>query len=164
MSEATAALLVKTTSNTAELAPVRRQIEAFCKSIGFDDRAVGEIGLCVNEAMANVIRHAYREKDGEPIEITATVAEGTFSVALRDWGVGLQPGPLPNEKVDPMHPGGLGLICLGRMMDKVTFTPQNPGMLLEMFRKHETKPEPQGEPATEPSATPLPSPTKAELP
>lgn len=133
----TGALLVKTKSNTAELAPVRRQIEAFCHSIGFDDRAVGEIGLCVNEAMANIIRHAYAGQDEQPIEITASVADGTFMVSLRDWGKGLKPGPMPAEKVDPLKPGGLGLICLGRLMDKVAFTPQQPGMLIEMFRKHD---------------------------
>ena len=136
MSEPTGALLVKTTSNTAELAPVRRQIESFCHSVGFDDRAVGEIGLCVNEAMANIIRHAYRGEDGHPIEITATQADGKLMISLRDWGTGSQPGPLPQTKDDPLRPGGLGLICMGRLMDKVTFTPQNPGMLLEMFREH----------------------------
>ena len=160
MSNPVAALMIKTSSTTLELAPVRRQVEHFCREVGFDDCAVGEVGLCVNEAMANVIRHAYRGSDDQPIEITATVAEGTFSVALRDWGVGLQPGPLPQEKIDPMNPGGLGLICLGRMMDKVTFTPQNPGMLLEMFRKFE----PKQEAKTESPAAPLPSPTKADLP
>lgn len=133
----TAALLVKTTSSTAELAPSRKQIEAFCHSVGFDDKAVGEIGLCVNEAMANIIRHAYRGKDNEPIEITATLTSGMLRIAIRDWGTGLQPGPLPEMKQDPMHPGGLGLICLGRLMDKITFTPQRPGMLLEMCRRRE---------------------------
>jgi serine/threonine-protein kinase RsbW len=137
MSEQTGALLVRTTSATAELAPVRRQIETFCHSVGFNERATGEIGLCVNEAMANIIRHAYRGQEDQPIEITATLAEGKFVISLRDWGTGLQPGPLPNEKQDPMRPGGLGLICLGRLMDKVAFTPQDPGMLLEMFRDHD---------------------------
>lgn len=134
--DSTGALLVKTTSDTAELAPVRRQIESFCHSVGFDDRAIGEIGLCVNEAMANIIRHAYSNEPGHPIEITATVADGTFVVSLRDWGTGGKPASMPQVKADPMKPGGLGLICLGRLMDKVAFTPQNPGMLLEMFRKH----------------------------
>jgi hypothetical protein len=34
-----------------------------------------------------------------------------------------------------MNPGGLGLLCLGRLMNRVTFTPQQPGMLLEMTKK-----------------------------
>ncbi len=129
------ALNLRAKSNTAEIAPIRRQIEAFVQGHGFDDRATGEIGLCVNEAIANIIRHAYRGKADQPIEVTASVVDDEFEVSLRDWGEGIQPGPLPEHKNDPMNPGGLGLICLGRMMDRVAFTPQNPGMLLEMSKK-----------------------------
>ena len=129
------ALTIRSTSNTAEIAPVRRQIEAFVESHGFDMRSVGEIGLCVNEAIANIIRHAYRGKSDQPIEVTASVVDDELEIGLRDWGDGIQPGPLPEHKTDPMNPGGLGLICLGRMMDRVTFTPQHPGMLLEMSKK-----------------------------
>lgn len=129
------ALAIRATSSTEEIASVRRQIEAFVSSHGFDERSVGEVGLCVNEALANIIRHAYRGRQGEPIEVTASVVDDELEIALRDWGAGIQPGPLPEHKVDPMNPGGLGLICLGRMMDRVTFTPQNPGMLLEMSKK-----------------------------
>lgn len=128
------AMFVRTTSDTRELAGVRRQVEAFCADNGFDDRAVGEVGLCVNEAMANIIRHAYLGRGGEPIEVTASVTDHTLTVALRDWGEGRPPEKLPTEKDDPLTPGGLGLICLGRLMDRVTFTPQKVGMLLELVR------------------------------
>ncbi len=128
-------LQIKTISDTAQLSPVRKQIEAYCTAAGFDERSVGEVGLCVNEAMANVIRHAYRGKLDQPIEVDADIEAGRLHIKIRDWGTGLQPGPLPGHKADPLNPGGLGLICLGRLMDKVSFTPQNPGMLLEMFKK-----------------------------
>lgn len=128
-------LFVRATSDTAELATVRRQVEAFAAEHGFDERAVGELGLCVNEAMANIIRHAYRGRGGEPIELTATFADEKLKIALRDWGEGQPPESLPTAKDDPMKPGGLGLICMGRLMDKVTFTPQAKGMLLELIRK-----------------------------
>lgn len=126
---------IRTTSNAAEIAPLRRQLESFVASHGFDERSVGEVGLCVNEAMANIIRHAYRGKRDEPIELTASVVGDELEISLRDWGEGIRPGPLPEHKSDPMNPGGLGLICLGRLMDRVTFTPQQPGMLLEMSKK-----------------------------
>jgi serine/threonine-protein kinase RsbW len=127
-------LTIRTTSDTAQLAPVRKQIEAFCVEQGMPDRAAGEVGLCVNEAVANVIRHAYRGRKDQPIELTAQARDAAVIISIRDWGTGLQPGPLPDHKQDPLNPGGLGLICLGRLMDKVTFTPQSKGMLLEMFR------------------------------
>lgn len=134
-SDAPGAISIRVVSNPSEISPVRRQVEAFLQSHGFDERSVGEIGLCVNEALANIIRHAYRGKADQPIEVTASVVGDEFEIRLRDWGEGIQPGPLPEHKNDPMNPGGLGLICLGRLMDHIAFTPQHPGMLLEMSKK-----------------------------
>jgi anti-sigma regulatory factor (Ser/Thr protein kinase) len=56
-------------------------------------------------------------------------------ICLRDWGSGHAPGALPREVADPEKPGGLGLLCMGRLMDKVSFTPQTKGMLLEMRKR-----------------------------
>src|SRR5947208_16789380 len=64
-------LLLEVPSDPAALAGVRRAVEAFAARAGFDSKAVGEIGLCVNEAMANVIRHAYRGTGSRPIQVTA---------------------------------------------------------------------------------------------
>ncbi|HEX4123493.1 MAG TPA: ATP-binding protein, partial [Tepidisphaeraceae bacterium] len=51
-------------SDTSELATVRRGVEAFCERVGFDAKAAGEAGLVINEAMANVLRHAYANQPG----------------------------------------------------------------------------------------------------
>ncbi|HMO25734.1 MAG TPA: ATP-binding protein, partial [Tepidisphaeraceae bacterium] len=52
-------LRLRIDTDTANLAPVRRAIERLATSLRFDERTTADIGLCVNEAMANVIRHAY---------------------------------------------------------------------------------------------------------
>ena len=57
------------TSDPANLAAARKAVEALCRTVGFDDTAIGEIGLCVNEALANVIRHAYGNATDRPIEL-----------------------------------------------------------------------------------------------
>ncbi|HQY87682.1 MAG TPA: ATP-binding protein [Tepidisphaeraceae bacterium] len=122
-------------SDPAELAPVRKSVEAFCAENGFGEHAVGEIGLCVNEAIANIIRHAYHGEIDQPIEIEATIEADKLHVKIRDWGEGNKPNMQVTKSKDPLKPGGLGLICMGRLMDKVAFTPQSIGMLLEMFKK-----------------------------
>jgi anti-sigma regulatory factor (Ser/Thr protein kinase) len=38
-------------------------------------------------------------------------------------------------KVDPLTPGGLGMVCLGQLMDEVVYAPQRDGMLLTMSRR-----------------------------
>src|ERR1700733_10902046 len=55
------------TSSTAHLSTVRRAIEQFSKEAGLETQACEEIGLVVNEALANIIRHAYEGKKDQPV-------------------------------------------------------------------------------------------------
>lgn len=131
---------LKITSDPANLASVREAVEDYCAKGGFDAEAVGEIGLCVNEAMANVIRHAYDGATDRPIEVSAQLQGEAVSINIRDWGNGVNPADLPPQRRDPLTPGGLGLVCLQQMMDETTFHPQPDGMLLTMKRckRHKT--------------------------
>jgi anti-sigma regulatory factor (Ser/Thr protein kinase) len=132
-------------SDTAQIAPTRRQIEKFAADAQFDETAVGQIGLCVNEALANVIRHAYDGAPGRPIMLTAECRpqdNGTphshdrqICVTIRDWGKGHNPADCFPQCKDPLEPGGLGMICMKELMDQVTFVPQPDGMLLVLVKK-----------------------------
>jgi serine/threonine-protein kinase RsbW len=136
MNSAASRLRLKITSNPANLADVRHAIETLSTDNGFDQKATDEIGLCVNEAMANVIRHAYDGATDKPMDVSAEVVDGELRIAIRDWGNGVNPHDLPPKPPNPLKPGGLGLVCLKQMMDEVRFTPQRDGgILLEMIRR-----------------------------
>jgi len=123
-------------SDPAHLAAVRAAVEALSAEAGFEAKPSGEIGLAVNEAIANIIRHAYGRAGDMPIEMTANVKAGAIEITLRDWGSGECPAASSHrEPMDPLTPGGLGLVCMHRLMDEVLFTPQPRGMLLTMRRK-----------------------------
>lgn len=126
---------LKIISDPANLAPVRTDVEALCRENGFDEKAVGEVGLVLNEALANVIRHAYDEATDQPIEVTAEIVSDTLMVRIRDWGSGEDPSRRKPKPHDPTKPGGLGLICMNEWMDEVSYDPQPDGMLLTMKRK-----------------------------
>ena len=156
-------LRLEVTSDTAAVAPVRRAVEAMAEGAGFDAQRTGDIGLAINEAMANVIRHAYAGDAGRPIVVTAeclndpcqrreteagapkpaaTPAGGASNcppvclrIRIRDWGSGVNPMKIPVREHDPQTPGGLGLLCLRTLMDSVEFTPQPDGMLLTLEKK-----------------------------
>src|SRR4051812_34676312 len=87
-------------SDPANLAGVRRAIEKLCAENGFGRQACDEIGLCVNEALANVIRHAYGGATNRPIEISAEVGDGATRIIIRDWGNGVNPAELPPKPPD----------------------------------------------------------------
>jgi serine/threonine-protein kinase RsbW len=125
----------KFTSNPANLSAVRKSIEEFCATPGgLDVRACEEIGLVVNEALANVIRHAYGGEHDKPIDVTVEHHGRGVTIRIRDWGNGDDPSKLPPREHDPFSPGGIGLICMKRLMDEVAYIPQPDGMLLEMTR------------------------------
>jgi anti-sigma B factor antagonist len=126
-------LRLEVSSDPAQLAPARRAVEVFCRECGFDSASVGEIGLVVNEAMANITRHAYAGDTNQPIRIEAQFARETLNLNLRDWGNGRDPSSV-DAAYDPLTPGGLGMICLRKLMDHVAYIPQRDGMLLTMSR------------------------------
>jgi anti-sigma regulatory factor (Ser/Thr protein kinase) len=128
---------LKISSDPANLAPTRHALEQWCRSRGFDSAAADDVGLCLTEALANVMRHAYGGRTDRPIVITAQCPDQTLIVRVRDWGNGIDPESVPPARSDPLEPGGVGMICLRKLMDSVTFTPQPDGMLLTMTRRRD---------------------------
>jgi anti-sigma regulatory factor (Ser/Thr protein kinase) len=127
------------TSDPANLGPARHAVESLCNACGFDETSTGEIGLVVNEALANVTRHAYSGAIDRPIQIVGQIIgqcpDDALQITIRDWGNGESPVVLPDAPHDPLKPGGIGLICLRQLMDQTIFTPQDDGMLLTLTRK-----------------------------
>ena len=127
-------LVLNLTSDPKDVPVARRAIEAACDEAGFDRTTAEQIGLTVNEALANVIRHAYHDAPGRPIELTAAMNGGELRITLRDWGNGRVPDSTDPPPEELCTPGGLGLTCIRRIMDRVDFAPQPDGMLLTMTK------------------------------
>jgi anti-sigma regulatory factor (Ser/Thr protein kinase) len=121
-------------SRPANLSRARKAIEKFCETTPLDQPARDEIGLVVNEALANVMRHAYENAHDQPIEMRVEPYHAGICLKIRDWGNGKDPTEGFKKPKDPLVPGGLGLICLQKLTDGIKFTPQHDGMLLELIR------------------------------
>ena len=131
-------LRMNVTSDAANLAPVRHACEAFCRECGLSETAAGEVGLVVNEAMANVTRHAYRGETDRPVLVTGAWdpragRAGAVVIRIRDWGSGFNPESV-RPKQDPSQPGGLGMVCIRCLVDEADFQPQHDGMLLTLTK------------------------------
>jgi serine/threonine-protein kinase RsbW len=126
-------------SDPANVSTVRTSIEQFCAAAGLDEPAQQEIGLVVNEALANVIRHAYKGAKDKPVRITATRHGSGVQINIRDWGSGVDPSVCQLPKQDLLTPGGVGMICIQKLMDDVKYLPEPDGMLLEMIRHRNGK-------------------------
>ncbi len=96
--------------------------------------ATDAIGLALNEALANVMRHGYSGARDKPIVVAGEIINGGFRLTIRDWAPPFDPSRLPKKDRADLTPGGLGLLCIRKLMDETNFSPQPDGMLLTMVK------------------------------
>ena len=130
-------------SSPAHLAVVRGAVEGLCRSIGFDDECITHVVMSVDEALSNVIRHAYAGAEGEPIEIDLdwTEAQPGVRICIRDRGRTAGPDALvprgPGGEGE-LTPGGLGLHIMKECMDCIEYRPgEGGGTVLTMIKRLE---------------------------
>ena len=129
-------------STSAHLPIVRAALERMCELLGFDSDAAGGIVLSVDEALTNIIRHAYDNQDDKPIEVELTpiVNENprALQVSLQDWGRQVDPAKIKSRSLSEVRPGGLGVHIITKCMDEVKYCPREEGgTLLTMVKNIE---------------------------
>ncbi|MGA3065499.1 MAG: ATP-binding protein [Tepidisphaeraceae bacterium] len=130
-----ASVELKIDSDPANLREVRQRIEDFAQAAGMPKEGSDELGLVINEALANVIRHGYGGATDRPIVVTADLENGAVRITIRDWAKPFDPAAVPQKKTADVTPGGLGLLCMKKLMDEVRFSRLSDGMLLTMIKR-----------------------------
>jgi serine/threonine-protein kinase RsbW len=117
-----------TVSNeTSNLAQVREFILVNLRKTKIPENEHGKIVLAVDEAISNIIRHAYEDfvKGSRTIEVLIRVDAQKVVFMLRDSGkefdptVVTDPNILEHVKIGKRY--GLGLFLMRRIMDEVKF-------------------------------------------
>ena len=116
-------------STPAHLAVVRAAVGRFCESLGLDPETVGDVILSVDEAMTNIIRHAYRSDESQIIEIELSALEDcdVLRVRLRDYARDQLTGQVKAHQAEDLTPGGLGLLIIRHCMDRAEYRPTEGG-------------------------------------
>jgi len=70
---------------------LRRAVARIAVYEGADREVISDVALCVDEALANVLRHAYAGRVG-PIEVRVMREPDELEVVVRDMGEGVDPG------------------------------------------------------------------------
>jgi anti-sigma regulatory factor (Ser/Thr protein kinase) len=104
---------------------VRAAIEKLCEKIGFDPEAVGKVILSTDEALTNIIRHAYQGADDRPIEIDLVpLIEGPcrgLRICIRDYGQHVDRSLIRSRDLGDVRPGGLGVHIMTECMDGLEY-------------------------------------------
>ena len=108
-------------SDPKYLSVIRSVVAAMGGICGLGDSAVEDVKLAVDEACANVIRHAYRGDTGQKIVVKFRVIAKRFEVVIEDNGVKAQPHLIAGRDLDDVRPGGLGIHLIKRAFDVFQF-------------------------------------------
>jgi anti-anti-sigma factor len=129
-------------SHPACLSVVRSATGKFCEILGFESAAIGEAVASVDEALTNIIRHAYGGDEGKTIDIELSPLEGGggLRVTIRDYGPGAQTDRIKARNLEGLVPGGMGLHIIGHCMDRVEYRPAEGGGTMLVMEKDPAPP------------------------
>ena len=122
---------LKIPSITDNLELIRMIVSTVAEKVGFNPDDVSKIELAVDEACANVIKHAYNKDRLQPIDLVIEIDYKKMSIVVTDHGKGFDFTKMPKtdvkEYLAEMRVGGLGIYLMKALMDEVEFNSQ-PGM------------------------------------
>lgn len=114
-------------SHPRYLALVRLLAGEGATAAGFPEEERDRIELSVVEGFTNVIRHAYRDRTDQRIDIRVTAPPGRLRVEIEDWGTWIDPSRIASRPLDQVRPGGLGVHLMKSTMDLVDYRKNDHG-------------------------------------
>ena len=108
-------------SHTANLAFMRRQVRKFLDGYPFSERERMLIVLGVDEACTNIIRHAYKLRDDQPIALSMEGLRKCVRMRLRDYGAQVPAHQMRGRDHGIIGPGGLGLRLMKTAFDRIDY-------------------------------------------
>jgi len=117
-------------SDPAMLCVVRNALGELAAKLGFSEPECRAVVLAVDEALTNIIRHAYLGDAERPIEASFRrinvrrdgKSGDALEIVLEDRGVTANPKKMCGRALEDVRPGGLGLHFIRESMDTVEFS------------------------------------------
>lgn len=119
-------------SKLMNLPILRKTIRGICSCVIESEQVFQDIDLGLNEALSNVIHHAYENQPGQEIEIVVTICPREFVFQIIDKGLANHQGTKTintkdNEQeinlddIESLAESGRGLFLINQVMDEVTY-------------------------------------------
>ncbi len=119
---------IKCKACSTELCNIRQQLRECCNEMKFSQSDMDAITLAIDEACANVIRHAYKDTEQGEITVYIYIGEREAIFIISDFGKTADDKCFKLQPQNLLNPGGLGLPLIYNIMDSVR--------LLEANEKH----------------------------
>jgi len=111
---------LKVDSRLENLSIISDFITKVMSQIGAKERSISEVQLAVDEACANIIRHAYSGRK-DVITLTLELVDEDLIVTITDRGKPFEPSSIPPPDLES-DVDGLGIYFMRKLMDEVNYS------------------------------------------
>lgn len=124
------------------LAAVRGMVHQLARRIGFAETESSKIALALDEALCNVIRHGYDQREDGLIRLTVWITpkesdEPRLRLMIEDEARQVDPQSIRPRDLSEVRPGGLGVHLIREIMDDVIYEKRaSQGMRLTLTKRH----------------------------
>jgi serine/threonine-protein kinase RsbW len=112
---------MKLASDPRLLPVVRGTVEQLAEALGFESSQCRRITLAVDEALSNVIRHAYKNECNHEIELNCQAQTDCLEFTFIDRGEPADPARICAQPLDEVALGGRGTHLIRQIMDEVSY-------------------------------------------
>lgn len=99
------------------LPKTRWALSGYMQELGADTDAIGDAILALDEACANVVRHAFPDGRDATFRVVAEITDDAVDMSVEDEGVGFNPDEV--DLRDGNGTGGRGLHMIRQLMTSV---------------------------------------------
>jgi anti-sigma regulatory factor (Ser/Thr protein kinase) len=122
-------------SNPRFLCVVRAAIGELGVIYGLSNEERIEVTLAIDEALANVIRHAYKNREDEKIEFECLVNGERMEFTLLDQGEPPDPAKICGKPLDECALSGRGTHLMRAIMDEMSYQKVSGGNQLKLVKR-----------------------------
>jgi serine/threonine-protein kinase RsbW len=99
-------------------------VRAFCRNLPgppLDEDSVAGLELAVNEAVSNIMKHAYHGRKDQSIHLEAEAFPGRLAIQLHHLGDAFDPSTVAPPPLDGSRDSGFGAYIIARSVDEVRY-------------------------------------------
>ena len=115
---------VEISSDLKELPRARAFVRDLCATLPgppLDEETISQLELAMTEAASNVMRHAYRGRTDQRIQLDAEVFADRIVLGLHHLGETFDPAAVSAPAFDGNQEGGFGMYIIERSVDEVRY-------------------------------------------
>jgi serine/threonine-protein kinase RsbW len=134
---------ITVTNALTEVARVAALVDAFAAAHAVPESALNDMQVAVDEAVSNIVRHAFPDGGMHLIRVDLSVAAGRLFARLEDDGIAFDPTSAPASppegSLDKRPAGGLGLLFMRTLLDSMVYRREDRRNVLELAKAFEPK-------------------------